>query len=207
MVEQKLAVQATVRLRNAAMLAARKHHGFSQVRLAKAVGTSIEGIRRLESFNYSNPRDAAYVEEIAQVLGLQCFEIMPDDLRGQHIQSNFIATREVEASKLLDLQGRCEQRLLVEGPEEAFDVKERSAAVKKALSHLSFREREIIKARYGIDQPACTRREVGKRFNVTRTRVTQLEEKAIAKMQHSVAGRHLDPWRPEAREVHAEVVE
>jgi RNA polymerase primary sigma factor len=61
------------------------------------------------------------------------------------------------------------------------------------LSTLSYREREIIKLRYGIgDGYTYTLEEVGRIFKVTRERVRQVEAKAIRKLQHPVRSRRLE---------------
>jgi RNA polymerase primary sigma factor len=60
------------------------------------------------------------------------------------------------------------------------------------LKTLSYREREIIKLRYGIgDGYTYTLEEVGRIFKVTRERVRQVEAKAIRKLQHPVRSRRL----------------
>jgi RNA polymerase primary sigma factor len=61
------------------------------------------------------------------------------------------------------------------------------------LKTLSYREREIIKLRYGIgDGYTYTLEEVGRIFKVTRERVRQVEAKAIYKLQHPVRARKLE---------------
>jgi RNA polymerase primary sigma factor len=60
------------------------------------------------------------------------------------------------------------------------------------LKSLTYREREIIKLRYGIgDGYTYTLEEVGRIFKVTRERVRQVEAKAIKKLQHPVRIRKL----------------
>jgi RNA polymerase primary sigma factor len=69
-------------------------------------------------------------------------------------------------------------------------LKDRIEAVLKTLT---YREREIIKLRYGIgDGYTYTLEEVGKIFKVTRERVRQVEAKAIRKLQHPVRSRKLE---------------
>ncbi len=69
-------------------------------------------------------------------------------------------------------------------------LKERIDSVLKTLS---YREREIIKLRYGIgDGYTYTLEEVGRIFKVTRERVRQVEAKAIRKLQHPVRARKLE---------------
>jgi RNA polymerase primary sigma factor len=53
------------------------------------------------------------------------------------------------------------------------------------MQTLNYREREILKLRYGLaDGYAYTLEEVGKIFQVTRERVRQIESKAVKKLQH-----------------------
>jgi RNA polymerase primary sigma factor len=55
------------------------------------------------------------------------------------------------------------------------------------LKTLTFREREIIRLRYGLgDGYTYTLEEVGRIFKVTRERVRQIEAKAVRKLQHPV---------------------
>ncbi len=56
------------------------------------------------------------------------------------------------------------------------------------LKSLTFREREIIRLRYGLaDGYSYTLEEVGRIFKVTRERVRQIEAKAVMKMQNRSA--------------------
>jgi len=61
------------------------------------------------------------------------------------------------------------------------------------LKTLTYREREIIKLRYGLgDGYTYTLEEVGRIFKVTRERVRQIEAKAVRKLQHPVRSRQLE---------------
>lgn len=63
------------------------------------------------------------------------------------------------------------------------------------LKSLTFREREIIRLRYGLaDGYSYTLEEVGRIFKVTRERVRQIEAKAVMKMQNPVRARHLESF-------------
>lgn len=65
--------------------------------------------------------------------------------------------------------------------------------IEEVLKTLTYREREILKLRYGIgDGYTYTLEEVGKIFKVTRERVRQVEAKAIRKLQHPVRARKLE---------------
>jgi len=61
------------------------------------------------------------------------------------------------------------------------------------LKTLTYREREIIRLRYGLtDGYTYTREEVGRIFRVTRERVRQIEAKAVKKLQHPVRSKQLE---------------
>jgi len=65
--------------------------------------------------------------------------------------------------------------------------------IEEVLKTLTYREREILKLRYGIgDGYTYTLEEVGRIFKVTRERVRQVEAKAIRKLQHPVRARKLE---------------
>ena len=68
--------------------------------------------------------------------------------------------------------------------------------IENVLQTLTFREREIIKYRYGIGNGyTYTLEEVGKIFKVTRERVRQIEAKAVRKLQHPIRSRKLVGFR------------
>ncbi len=59
--------------------------------------------------------------------------------------------------------------------------------IESLLKTLTYREREIIRLRYGLgDGYTYTLEEVGRIFRVTRERVRQIEAKAVRKLQHPV---------------------
>ena len=80
----------------------------------------------------------------------------------------------------------------VESPVSAASREMLKDRIESVLSTLTFREREIIKLRYGIgDGYTYTLEEVGRIFRVTRERVRQIEAKAVRKLQHPVRARRL----------------
>ena len=80
-----------------------------------------------------------------------------------------------------------------ENPIQAATQEMLRTKIQDVLGQLSFREREIIKLRYGIgDGYTYTLEEVGRIFRVTRERVRQIEAKAVRKLQHPVRARALE---------------
>lgn len=64
--------------------------------------------------------------------------------------------------------------------------------IEEAMQGLNYREREILRLRYGLtDGYAYTLEEVGKIFSVTRERVRQIETKAVRKLQQPYRNRSL----------------
>jgi len=81
----------------------------------------------------------------------------------------------------------------VESPVEGAGQEMLKERISSVLQTLSFREREIIKLRYGLgDGYTYTLEEVGRIFKVTRERVRQIEAKAVRKLQHPVRSRQLE---------------
>ncbi len=72
--------------------------------------------------------------------------------------------------------------------------------IEALLKTLTYREREIIRLRYGLgDGYTYTLEEVGRIFKVTRERVRQIEAKAVRKLQHPVRSQQLSGFlRPVA---------
>jgi RNA polymerase primary sigma factor len=65
--------------------------------------------------------------------------------------------------------------------------------IESLLKTLTYREREIVRLRYGLgDGYTYTLEEVGRIFKVTRERVRQIEAKAIRKLQNPVRAHHLE---------------
>ena len=55
--------------------------------------------------------------------------------------------------------------------------------IQKVLKMLNDRERSIIEAYYGINQPELTLDEIGEKHGLTRERVRQIKEKAIRRLR------------------------
>jgi RNA polymerase primary sigma factor len=67
--------------------------------------------------------------------------------------------------------------------------------IDELLKTLTYREREIVRLRYGLADGYCyTLEEVGRIFKVTRERVRQIEAKAVSKLQHPVRSCELSEY-------------
>lgn len=66
--------------------------------------------------------------------------------------------------------------------------------IQKALSCLNERERMIIEAYFGIEQPEMTLEEIGTRYGLTRERVRQIKEKAIRRLRNNTQNKMLKSY-------------
>ncbi|AFR70077.1 sigma-70 family RNA polymerase sigma factor [Brachyspira pilosicoli] len=66
--------------------------------------------------------------------------------------------------------------------EDILSDKELTEELKIAMEELSDIEKEIINARYGLDQEKKTLKEVGDKYSFTKERIRQIEKKALKKM-------------------------
>ena len=66
--------------------------------------------------------------------------------------------------------------------------------INRALLTLNERERNIIEAFFGINQPEMTLEEIGEKFNITRERVRQIKEKAIRRLRHNTKNKLLKSY-------------
>ena len=65
------------------------------------------------------------------------------------------------------------------------------AEISQALLMLSERERNIIRAFYGIGEPEMTLEEIGMKYGLTRERVRQLKEKALRRLRDNTKKRDI----------------
>jgi RNA polymerase primary sigma factor len=77
-------------------------------------------------------------------------------------------------------------------PSDRLDETTALEDIEEALTHLSDREREIVRLRYGLkDGKSHTLEELGQMLGVTRERVRQLEMKALRILRHPMVGKRL----------------
>jgi len=84
-------------------------------------------------------------------------------------------------------------------PDDAATRSLLDVAVREALGHLSEREQDVVRLRFGLDDGKIrTLEEVGKEFGVTRERVRQIESKTLAKLRRPDAAHLLRDYLEEA---------
>ena len=80
-------------------------------------------------------------------------------------------------------------------PDEVAAQSLESAALRSSLDRLDQRERDVLCLRFGLtcEQP-LTLEEVGRRFDLTRERIRQIEAKALTKLRHRVCPATSGHW-------------
>ena len=143
-------------------------------------------INRFEQLNERRPS----VDEIAEKVDLPQDKIDEAmSINGHHISVDapFV---EGEDNSLLDVMTNTESP---EADKELVDESLKSE-IQTALNALNERERNVVEASYGINQPELTLEEIGSKFGLTRERVRQITEKAIRKLRNSKTKKFLKTY-------------
>ena len=83
-------------------------------------------------------------------------------------------------------------------PEEYTENEILKEEIDDVLQSLQPREQEVLRLRFGLDDGTChTLEEVGKKFNVTRERIRQIEAKALRKLRHPSRAKKLRDFMEE----------
>ena len=68
------------------------------------------------------------------------------------------------------------------------------AEIKRVLSKLKDKEKNVVEAFFGIGQPEMTLEEIGEKYGLTRERVRQIKEKAIRQLRNSTNNKFLKAY-------------
>lgn len=197
-----LDVTALTRLKHADLWAAAKKLG-SQAALARKLGVQQSLLGRWVNMRACPPKIATrydqWTTEKLAALELELFnltgktldELFPDSLRenAKFLESPRVyeKTKRLEAEDLEEYARLCTdraERLASPEVDRNIDNAALAESFESAFKRLSYREREVIKLRYGLgDTYAYTLEEVAHIFKVTRERIRQIEKKAIRRLQ------------------------
>lgn len=187
----KLAVIA--KLRNGPLVRFREDMAMSQKQAAELCGLSQNTWCAVECMQFGRVSWNT-ICTIANLIDVPTDDICPEPLR----RVNFTYTRttqyrDIDAQRLLEKAQSDSRRLILPDPSSEADRALLHDRVQAILQTLIYREREIVKLRYGLGEDGFshTREDVAKIFKVSRERVRQVEAKAIRKLQHPVRARKL----------------
>ena len=151
---------------------------------------SVNKINRiLNKFEQENERRPS-VEEIAEKVDLPQ-EIIEEAMKvnSRHVSMD-APFSEGDESSLLDIlpnndSPMADKTLVMESLREE---------INRALQTLNARERYIIEAFFGINQPEMTLEEIGDKYGLTRERVRQIKEKAIRRLRQNTKNKLLKSY-------------
>jgi len=112
-----------------------------------------------------------YAIKIANALDCSLLEIFPEQIWGLiHKEYNI----EIDSTILI----RYNENMAIEEEPQNFK------GLYEALSMLTQKEEEVLRMRFGLDGEIMTNEKIGRFFNLSGVRISQIEGKALRKMRH-----------------------
>ena len=165
--------------------------GTRTVRLPVYIMEEVMRVKRMTRQLYQELGHEPTVAEIGERLGVTADRVTELLIWAEKVFSLDAPLTDEEENSLSDLI----EDQSAEGPSESADREMLREEVRRALSSLTLRERQVIELRFGlVDDRDYTLEEVGRQLNVTRERVRQIEERAIRKLRHPAASRLLKEY-------------
>ena len=145
--------------------------------------------RELNKFEQENERRPS-VDEIADRVDIPQEKIV-DAMKatGRHVSVDAPFTNGEENS-LLDILPNDD----APQADNAWVMESLREEISRAVKTLNERERNVIKAFYGINQPEMTLEEIGNKYGLTRERVRQIREKAIRHLRNNTKSKILKAY-------------
>ena len=136
--------------------------------------------RALSKFEQENER-RPNIDELSETIDLPMEKIGEAMSANTHHISVDAPFAEGEDNSLLDIMVNDDSPMA-----DIQLVKESlQAEINSALRALSERERKVVEAFFGINQPEMTLEEIGEKYGLTRERVRQIKEKAIRRLRNT----------------------
>ena len=153
------------------------------------VGAASKINRMLNKFEQENERRPS-VDEISEHIDLPKDKIDEAlSVNGHHVSMDAPFANGDEGS-LLDVMINDDSPMA----DNELVMESLRSEVKTVLQQLSARERNVIEAYFGIDQPEMTLEEIGVKFDLTRERVRQIKEKAIRRLRECTKNKMLKSY-------------
>ncbi len=148
---------------------------------------SVNKINKVQNqFEQENERRAS-VDEIAERVDMPVDKIAAAmKINGRHVSMD-APIKEGEEGSLIDVMSNSD----APEPDIMLEMESLRDEIKRALQTLNERERKVIVAFFGIDQPEMTLEEIGAQYGLTRERVRQIKEKAIRRLRQNTKNKQL----------------
>jgi RNA polymerase primary sigma factor len=165
--------------------------GTRAVRLPVYIMEEVMRVNRMTRQLYQELERDPNAEEIGAALSISGDRVSELLVWAEKVFSLDAPLSEEEENTLADIIEDPNTR----GPVEATDRALLRDEIRRVLNNLTPREREVIELRFGLlDDKDHTLEEVGKKLQVTRERVRQIEERAIRKLRHPQSSRLLKDY-------------
>lgn len=177
-------ITAVRTLKHAVLYALAKRFG-SQAKLAEAIGASPTCVCRWIGLREFPSRDGKFISALESLAGMSYDQLFPEYIKAAGLLAG---PKKEERALSVSCDGGGGLLLGLESnyetPEQLAIELESAESVRNDLRQLTYREREIIKMRYGFDEHHChTLEECGRAMRITRERVRQIEAKAVRRLQ------------------------
>ncbi len=165
--------------------------GTRVIRLPVYIMEEVMRVKRMTRQLYQELGREPTPENIGERLGMSAERVNELLIWAEKVFSLDAPLSEEEENTLGDIIEDMRER----GPVEITEHQMLRNELRKALTQLTTRERQVIELRFGLaDDHDHTLEEVGKKLRVTRERVRQIEERAIRKLRHPGASRFLKDY-------------
>ena len=178
-VPEEFRVGMKVRVFNWSLDRAIRAKGWTRVKAAKACGVHLHTLFRWLAFK-SYPKEHKRME-VSIALGVPEEVIFPEGIEGFRIHSppEPVSFGKEEAMAL----GLCSQEV---DPEQVAIQASLQEALHEAMQGLREREKLVLKLRFGLEgEESLTLEKVGAILGVSRSRLGQIEAKALRKLRHT----------------------
>ena len=194
---QPKSLRVTMRVQNNALYARRVERGLSQRELSAIIGTHVANYGPLENLRASPLSAKGEIRGVAKKL-MEFYDCAFEELWPDVVLqvATPVATREMDAEELALLLPKQETPLLP-SPAELYDRKEDLDRVMEAMKHLREREREVLESYFLNDMPD---KELAEKYGVSTSRIHQMRQSAIRKVQVIIRDREKVVPAPEQAE-------
>lgn len=186
-------LRVIAKIKNDVLYNYRKENNFTQLEIAILLGIGLGTYQAYENF-MDYPKKESIINEIETLFLLSFDDVFPRKFR-KIIDSKLGRTFE-KTYKLNELPEWSKPIELLPSPEGQYIEKEMKEQMKdrlkESLKTLTEREAKVLTKLFGLpDGNEHSLDEVGQIFNVTRSRIAQIRDKALRKLRHPSRGRKL----------------
>ena len=172
--------RVTVRVRNNNLLKLIEDGGCGVVETAKRIGVGYPCLNHYLNLSLS-PFNSKGVLRITAEKICAYFLVIPEDVWSPEQLTPLETNRgEVEIG-YRDLYRLDTQH----DPVLAIESDQLKNSIEGMLNHLTSKEREIIKLRFGLEGEIVTLAQIGKRFDLSGSRINEIEKRALRKIRYS----------------------